>query len=183
MWGWGWGVVIRSRGYTFNCFFLPTQTSRRSRAVLSSGRAVEPRRAKLRPVKERLTESPSTTGKNLNHCTSVILFRLRTGHNRLNAHLLHKLKTGQSQMCPCDTAKMTTEHFLQHCPLHNGLRGNAWSEMTPFRQKLCGDLVELMRATAFLKATGVDVCRKRSTKKTTTPPPLLGHNDRYLLLL
>ena len=29
-----------------------------------------------------------------------------------------------------DTAPMTTEHFLQHCPLHVGLRGDTWPENT-----------------------------------------------------
>ena len=27
-------------------------------------------------------------------------------------------------MCPCATAPMTTEHFLQHSPLYDGLRGD-----------------------------------------------------------
>ena len=52
----------------------------------------------------------------------VIILRLRTGHNRLNAHLYNKMKIGQSELCPCNTAAMTAEHLLQHCPKHDALR-------------------------------------------------------------
>ena len=40
---------------------------------------------------------------------------------------------------------MTTEHFLQHCPLPDGLRDNTWPENRPLREKLYGDLVQLKR--------------------------------------
>ena len=38
----------------------------------------------------------------LNRTEQVILFRLRTGHNRPNAHMYNKLKVGESEMCPCN---------------------------------------------------------------------------------
>ena len=38
----------------------------------------------------------------------VILFRLRTGHNRMRAHMYNKMKIGQTEMCPCNTGPMTT---------------------------------------------------------------------------
>ena len=34
-------------------------------------------------------------------------------------------------MYPCDSAPLTAEHFLQHCPLHVGLRGDTWPENRP----------------------------------------------------
>ena len=37
----------------------------------------------------------------LNRPEQVILFRLRTGHNRLNAHMYSKFKVGESEICPC----------------------------------------------------------------------------------
>ena len=46
-----------------------------------------------------------------NRPEQVILFRLRTGHNRLNAHM-YKFKVGESEMCPCNTDIMTAEHLL-----------------------------------------------------------------------
>ena len=52
---------------------------------------------------------------------------------------------------------MTTEHLLQHCPLHDGLRVVTWPEITPLREKLYSDRTELKRTAAFVKAAGVDV--------------------------
>ena len=43
----------------------------------------------------------------LNRPEQVILFRLRTGHNRLNAHLYNKFKVSESEMCPCNADIMT----------------------------------------------------------------------------
>ena len=48
----------------------------------------------------------------LNRTEQVILFRLRTGHNRLNAHMYNKFKVGESEMCPCNADIMTAEHLL-----------------------------------------------------------------------
>ena len=91
----------------------------------------------------------------LTRSEQVFPFRLHAGHDRLNAHLFHRLKICLSEMCPCDIVPMTTEHFLQHCPLHVGLRGDTWPENRPLREKLYGDLAEL--TAAFARATGVDV--------------------------
>ena len=93
----------------------------------------------------------------LTRCEEVMLFRIRRGHNRLNAHPFHKQKIGLSEMCPCDTAPLTTEDFLQHCPLHDGLTNAAWPENRALREKLFGDLAELKRTAAFVTATGVDI--------------------------
>ena len=57
----------------------------------------------------------------LTRSEQITLFRLRTGQNRLNVHLFHKLKTDRSEMCPWDTVPMTTEHLFQHCSLHDDL--------------------------------------------------------------
>ena len=45
-----------------------------------------------------------------------IIFRLRTGHNRLKQHTFRKLRIGESEMCPCGTAPENAEHVLQTCP-------------------------------------------------------------------
>ena len=58
----------------------------------------------------------------LNRPEQVILFRLRTGHDILNAHMCSKFKVGESKMCPCNTDIMTAKHLLQHCQLHDTLR-------------------------------------------------------------
>ena len=91
----------------------------------------------------------------LNRPEHVLLFRLRTGHNRLNAHM-HKFKVGESEMCPCNVDIMTAEHLLQHCRLHDALRWDTWPEPTPQRDKLYGNLEEL-RTAAFVRATGISI--------------------------
>nr|KAG5713187.1 hypothetical protein BaRGS_007714 [Batillaria attramentaria] len=53
----------------------------------------------------------------LNRPDQVILFRLRTGHNRLNAHMYSKFRIGESEKCACNADVMNAEHLLQHCQL------------------------------------------------------------------
>ena len=85
------------------------------------------------------------------------LFRLRMGHNRLNAHMYNKFKVGESEMCPCNADIMTAEHLLQHCPLHDAMRRGTWPEPTLLRDKLYGNLEELRRTAAFVRATSISI--------------------------
>ena len=48
-----------------------------------------------------------------------------------------------------------------------GLKSAALSEITPFREKLYSDLVELKRTAALVKATGAGIRRKGLTQKKT----------------
>ena len=93
----------------------------------------------------------------LNRTEQVILFRLRTGHNKLNAHMYNKFKVGESEMCPCNADIMTAEHLLQHCPLHDAMRRDTWPDPTLLRDKLYGNLEELRRTAAFTRATGISI--------------------------
>ena len=93
----------------------------------------------------------------LNRTEQVILFRLRTGHNRLNAHMYNKFKVGESEMCPCNADIMTAEHLLQHCQLYDAMRRDTWPDPTFLRDKLYGNLGELRRTAAFVRATGISV--------------------------
>ena len=52
---------------------------------------------------------------------------------------------------------MTTEHLLQHCPVQDDPRRAALPKATVLRDKLYGDLGELKRTAAFVKAIGMDV--------------------------
>ena len=92
----------------------------------------------------------------LNGTEQVILFRLRTGHNRLNAHM-YKFMVGESEMCPCNADIMTAEHLLQHCPLHDAMRRDTWPDPTLLRDKLYGNLEELRRTADFVRATGISI--------------------------
>ena len=93
----------------------------------------------------------------LNRTEQVILFRLRTGHNRLNAHMYNKFKVGESEMCPCNADIMTAEHLLQHCRLYDAIRRDTWPDPTFLRDKLYGNLGELRRTAAFVRATGISI--------------------------
>ena len=85
----------------------------------------------------------------LNRAEQVILFRLRTGHNRLNAYMYSKFKVGESEMCPCNADIMTAEHLLLHCQLHDALRRVIWPEPVPLRDAFNDNLEELRRTAAF----------------------------------
>ena len=52
----------------------------------------------------------------MNRADEVILLRLKNGRNRLSARLFNKMKMQQSEMCPCNTAPMTSEHLHLPCP-------------------------------------------------------------------
>ena len=60
-------------------------------------------------------------------------------------------------MCPCNADIMTAEHLLQHCPLHGAMRRDTWLDPTLLRDKLFGNLEELRRTAAFVRATGISI--------------------------
>ncbi|PVD26822.1 hypothetical protein C0Q70_11969 [Pomacea canaliculata] len=93
----------------------------------------------------------------LTRAEQVIIFRLRTGHNRLNHHLYTKLRIGQTDQCPCQTGSQTTAHLLQECPMHEELRHRIWTDETPVSRKLHGSLVDLRRTTSFVQEAGVSI--------------------------
>ena len=101
----------------------------------------------------------------LNRPEQVILFRLRTGHNRLNSHMYSKFMVGESEMRPCNADIMTAEHLLQHCQLHDALRRDLWPKSIPLKIKLYSNLEEPRRTATFVRATGISVWRR--TKNCT----------------
>ena len=66
----------------------------------------------------------------------VVFARLRSGHNRLNAHMHRKLKVYPSPMCPCGEEDQTTEHVFQRCNIHQPERIAQWLSSTPLHEKL-----------------------------------------------
>ena len=66
----------------------------------------------------------------------TIIFRLRTGHNRLRQHMYQRFKVGDSEICPCGQAPLNTEHVLQTCSSHRQLRARTWPDHTPLHTKL-----------------------------------------------
>ena len=91
----------------------------------------------------------------LERSEQVLLFRLRTGHNRLNDHMYRILRIGRSVMCPCNTAPMTSAHVLQECPSYEASRRAIWPQSTPLDTKLYGNLADLRRTVKFIQKSGL----------------------------
>ena len=87
----------------------------------------------------------------------VTVFRLRTGHNRLNYHLYSKLRIGHTEQCPCSIGSQTTEHLLQSCPTCEPLRKGIWPDHTPVARKLYGSLRDLRCTATFIEETGASI--------------------------
>ena len=87
----------------------------------------------------------------------VILVRLRTGHNRLNAHMNRKFKLAPTPTCPCGQEDQTADHILQRCPLLQEERQEVWPTATPVRTKLYGRRQDLERTTTFITSCGLNV--------------------------
>ena len=68
----------------------------------------------------------------------VLLIRLCTGHNRLNAHMNKKMKFVPSSMCIYNIEDQTTKHMLQRCPNHANIRNQLWPDNTTLQHKLYG---------------------------------------------
>ena len=80
----------------------------------------------------------------------VIVFRLRTGHNKLRRHLYNKLKIGDTDQCPCGENIEDTDHILQRCSLYNTQRQKIWPTPVEVTQKLYGTLEDLRSTAAFI---------------------------------
>ena len=87
----------------------------------------------------------------------VILMRLRTGHNRLNAHMNRKLKLAPTPSCPCGQEEQDTDHILQRCPLLQKERKEVWPVATPLKTKLHGSLEDLEKTAKFITDCGLTV--------------------------
>ena len=69
----------------------------------------------------------------------------------------NKFEVGESEMCASNAVIKTAEHPLQRCQLHDDLGRVVWPEPKPLRDKLYGDLKELKRIAAFVRAAGICV--------------------------
>ena len=82
--------------------------------------------------------------------SQVIIFRLRTGHYRLNHHLHRELHAVPSPLCTCGEANQDAEHILNHCINHGTLRKETRPEATSIQEKLYGPLTVLEKTTHFI---------------------------------
>ena len=87
----------------------------------------------------------------------VIIFRLRTGHVRLNKHMHNRFRIGESPECSCGNGDQSVEHVLQHCRNFDDLRSSTWTPGTSLAQKLEGPLESLKKTTGFIEKSGLRV--------------------------
>ena len=103
------------------------------------------------------THSRSDAYYKLSRKQQRIIFRLRTGHNRLKQHMFCKLKIATNEMCTCGTAPENAEHVLQSCPLYHSARTHIWPKETSLNDKLYGDLAQLTATAQFIINIGLVV--------------------------
>ncbi|BFZ11656.1 hypothetical protein BsWGS_14695 [Bradybaena similaris] len=87
----------------------------------------------------------------------VIIFRLRTGHNRLRSHMYTTFRIGDSAICTCGLALQTAEHILQVCPKYNLMRPAYWPIETTVETKLYGPLNELKQTVKFIQEATLQI--------------------------
>ena len=82
------------------------------------------------------------------------IFRLRTGHCRLKAHM-RRIGVAESAGCECGEGDQTPEHILQDCPRLSKQRLQTWPLPTDLSTKLWGSKQDLERTTSFLDLSGL----------------------------
>ena len=95
----------------------------------------------------------------------VVIFRLRTNHNKLKQHLYRTFKVGDTGQSPCGEEAQTAEHILQRCQLYKELRVRTWPQPTLEAQKLYGCLTDLQRPAAFYQRDWTDHLTFEKKKK------------------
>ena len=81
------------------------------------------------------------------------MFRLRTGHCRLNSHL-KRIGIKTSAQCPCGEADQTQEVYLQSCSLHQQARQQIWPTCVSLKTKLWGSAEDLFLTSRCAALTG-----------------------------
>ncbi|XP_041349619.1 ribonuclease H1-like [Gigantopelta aegis] len=80
----------------------------------------------------------------------VTLFRLRTGHNRLNSHMHRKFRLASSPICTCGQEDQTTEHILHRSPQQQKIREEIWPHKESLATKLYNNKKDLERTMLFV---------------------------------
>ena len=93
---------------------------------------------------------PPDSFHQLSRQEQVVIFRLRTGHNRMNHHLHRHFHVVPSPLCCCGEAEQTTEHVLQVCRSLQEPREEVWPTPAGLHDKLYGSVEALQKTTNFI---------------------------------
>ena len=83
----------------------------------------------------------------------TIIFRLRTGHSRLNSQL-KRIGAKTSAQCPCGEADQTPEHYLQSCSLHQQARQQIWPTCMSLKTQALGSAEDFFLTSKYAAHTG-----------------------------
>ena len=126
-------------------------------------------KSKLLSIIKRKPSSTARQGYNPNQDAlhqlarhqQTIIFRLRTGHCRLNSHL-KRIGVKTSAQCPCGEADQTPEHCLQSCSLHQQARQQIWPTCVSLKTKLWGSAEDLFLTSRYAALTGERIYSQRN---------------------
>ena len=83
----------------------------------------------------------------------TIIFRLKTGHCRLNSQL-KRIGVKTSAQCPCGEADQTQEYYLQSCSLYHQTRQQTRPTRVSLKTKLWGSAEDLFLTSKYVALTG-----------------------------
>ena len=84
------------------------------------------------------------------------IFRLRTGHCGLSAHL-KRIGISDTSLCECGQADQTPDHVLQSCPKCAERRQLTCPQGADLATKLWGSAEDLYRTAGFVASTGLKI--------------------------
>ena len=81
------------------------------------------------------------------------IFRLRTGHCGLSAHL-KRTGISDTSLCECGQADQTPDHVLHTCPIYTERRQLTWPQGADLAAKLWGSAEGLYRTAGYVASIG-----------------------------
>ena len=94
--------------------------------------------------------------RTLNRPQQTTIYRLRTGHCGLRAHL-KRIGVRDDARCECGQADQTPAHILQDCPLLDVQRQQFWPQGVDLNTKLWGTADDLNRTARFMTSLSLSV--------------------------
>ena len=92
----------------------------------------------------------------LERAQQTTIFRLRTGHCGLSAHL-KRIGISDISRCECRQADQAPDHILQSCPKYAERRQLTWPQGADPTTKLWGSAEDLYRTAGFVASTGLKI--------------------------
>ena len=140
---------------TYKCFWVSQASPQRNSSLESS---------ETSPLPWLLTDSFVVSGYQahldpiwrLERAHQTTIFRLRTGHCGLSAHL-KRIGISDTSLCECGQADQTPDHVLQSCPKYAERCQLTWPQGADLATKLWGSAEDLYRTASFVASTGLKV--------------------------